>query len=920
MYILLIGCLPFLRPVLICCLSFLISFALASWFHTKNYTKIAFKLYFFKEKRFVIIFLLMVQTFMLFSQEAINVVDTLNTAGEPVDTLIPNILQPAKDAIDKLVTYKAAGYIKRDIENKRVILVKDAVVNYGDLEIKADSIAFDMGTNLLFAIGRKDSSGTVVGSPSFKEGSQEFESKALVYNFKTKKAVVRNIVTKQADGLLHSNFTKLLEDGTSNILKSTYSTCDLDTPHFYINLPKAKVYPGEKIVSGPGNLVLEGIPLPLVIPFGFFPVNTKKAASGLLFPRIGEERERGYSLTEGGYYFALSQFYDLTIKGSIYSNGSWLAVAQSSYNKRYKYNGNFSFNYANNISGHVGLDDYGKSTNYKLGWMFNQDPKASPGSRFSASVNMSSSGYEKNNSYIVSDHVTTQKQSSVSYSKTWEGTPFNLAISANHSQNTKNKTVRLDLPKGNFNIGRIYPLKNKNSTGPTKWYQELQFQYSAAFDNQINTYDSVLFTKAVWDTMNNGFKQEIPVSLQLRPFRNFSISPNMTYSAVMYSQRTHHYWDAEQEKVLSEKSKGIFYGQAVNPSISASYNPQIFGMYTFNPDSRLQAIRHVMKPSVSFSYVPAIPGLSTDMYEHVQVDTTGSRYQDYSIYEGNIYGTPSLSKKSGIVSFGLVNIVEGKMFARNDTTGKAKKIKIIDNFGINTSYNVFADSLKWSPVTMSMRTTLLNNFNISLNSAFSLYGLDSIGRTHNTFNLAQNKKILRLTNFTASIDFSLSELLSGNKSKTNSNSSGNQGNNMFDQGFEGGPGGTAQSGQQNQSQVIRDAYGYQQFDMPWTMNLSYSLGYSKQSFKSIMTQAIAMNGNVTLTKNFSINYVSGYDFRAKAITMTSIGVRRDLHCWEMNLNWIPVGTMKGWNFTIRAKSSVLGDLKYERRKDYHDSY
>jgi hypothetical protein len=866
---------------------------------------------------------MMVQTFVLFSQENNNVLDTLITRQDTIlkDTILTNIRKPSKNSIDKEVTYKAAGYIKRDVVHKRVILVKDAVVNYGEIEIKADSIAFDMSSNILFAIGRKDTTGKVIGSPAFKEGSQEFESKELTYNFKTRKAVVRNIVTKQSDGLLHSNFTKLLEDGTSNIMKSTYSTCDADTPHFYINLPKAKVYPGEKIVSGPGNFVLEGIPLPLVIPFGFFPVNTKKAASGILFPQIGEERQRGYSLTDGGYYFALSEYFDFTVKGSIYSNGSWLATAQSSYNRRYKYSGNFNFNYANNITGHEGLEDYSKSTNYKIGWIYTQDPKSSPGSRFSASVNMSSSGYEKNNSYVVADHVTTQKQSSVSYSKTWEGTPFNFAISANHSQNTKKQTVMVNLPKGSFNVGRIYPLKNKNSTGTTKWYQELQFQYSAAFDNQVNTYDSLLFTKEVWDTMDNGFKQEVPVSLQLRPFRNFSISPTVTYSAVMYSQKSHHYWDEAQEKVISETEKGLYYGQAVNPSINASYNPQIFGMYTFtNPDSRLQAIRHVMKPSIGFNYVPSIPGLSSDMYEHVQIDTTGTRFRDYSIYEGNIYGTPSLSKKSGIVSLGLVNIIEGKMFAKNDTTGKAKKIKMLDNFGINTSYNVFADSIKWSPVTMSLRTILFNNFNVSLNGNFSLYALNEKGQLIKEFNISQNNKLLRLTSFTTSLDFSLSELLAGDKKKDKSNTAAPGSVDMFNQGYERGQQGMGQKDQQNQSPVLRDEYGYQQFDVPWTMNLSYSFNYSKPSLKSVVTQAIAMNGNVSLTKAMAITYVSGYDFKAKTITMTNIGIRRDLHCWEMNINWIPVGTMKGWNFTIRAKASVLGDLKYERRKDYHDSY
>jgi hypothetical protein len=891
----------------------------------KNYTKIAFKLYFFKEKRFVIIFLLVVRTFVLFSQEERDLPDTLLVTQDTLrvdDTIPANIRRASKNAIDKMVTYKAADYIKRDIANKKVLLVKEAVVNYGDIEIKADSIVFNMETNILFAIGRKDTAGKMIGSPVFKEGSQEFQANELTYNFKTKKALVRNIITKQADGLLHSNFTKLLEDGTSNIIKSTYSTCDADTPHFYINLPKAKVYPGEKIVSGPGNLVVEGIPLPLVIPFGFFPVNTKKAASGILFPQIGEERERGYSLTDGGYYFALSHYFDLTLKGSIYSNGSWLATAQTSYNRLYKYNGNFSFNYANNISGHKGLEDYSQSTNYRLGWIFTQDAKASPGSRFSASVNMSSSGYEKNNSYSVSEHVTTQKQSSVSYSKSWEGTPFNFSTSANHSQNTKNKTVSLNLPKANFNVSRIYPLKGKNQTGPSKWYQELQFQYSAAFDNRINTYDSLLFTKAVWDTMDNGFKQDIPVSLQLRPFRNFSISPSVTYSAVMYSQKTHHYWDEEQNEVIAETMKGFYYGQAINPAISASFNPQIFGMFSFtDPESRLQAIRHVIKPSIGFNYVPSMPGLSSDMYEHVQTDSAGTKFRDYSIYEGNIYGTPSMSKKSGSVSFGLVNIVEGKIFARNDTTGKPKKIKIIDNFSINTSYNIFADSMKWSPVSMSLRTSLLNKLNISMRSNFSLYALDEHGKAYNTFAITQNNNLLRLTNFGASLDFSLNDLLGGDKSKSKTNVPGNTGTDNLNEGFDRTQGMMrGQQGLQDQVSVPRDEYGYQQFDVPWTMNVTYSFDYSKPGLKSTITQAITMTGNVTLTKPLSLTYATGYDFKGKAITMTTIGVRRDLHCWEMNLNWIPVGNMKGWNFMIRAKSSVLGDMKYERRKDYHDSY
>jgi len=892
-------------------------------------------LYFFKEKRLVILFLVMVHSFSLLSQVGNTVTDTLliRQDSSGIDTISKKLQRPTTNAIKSKITYTAVGYRKTDIINKQVILVNAAKVNYEDIEIKADSIAFNMKTNILFAIGRRDTTGKVIGKPVFKEGSQEFEADEITYNFKTRKALIKNIITKQDAGLLHSAFTKLLEDGTSNISKSTYSTCDADTPHFYINLPRARVYPGKKIVSGPGNLVVEGIPLPLVIPFGFFPIQTKKAASGLIIPRYGEERVRGFSLSDGGYYFAISNYFDLAIKGSIYANGSWIGTAQTDYKKLYKYNGNFSFSYANNIAGHKGLPDYSKSSNYRLGWTLSQDPKASPGSRFNASVNMSSSGYDRNNSYVVADHVTTQRQSSISYSKSWDGTPFNLSISANHSQNVKNKTVSLDLPKASFNVGRIYPFKSKNSSGPAKWYQEIQLSYSASLDNQINTTDSLLFTSAVWKHMQNGFKQDIPLSFQLRPFKNFSISPSLTYSSVLYTQKINKTWypdytdpalNVTRPTVVIDTTHGFFYGQALNPSISASFNPQLFGMYDFSvksPNLRLQSIRHVIKPSVSFSFTPSFAGFSSKMYRQVQVPVPYKAHGTYSIYEGNIFGTPSLSSKSGNLSFSLVNIVEAKVFERKDTTGKPKKVKLIDNFSINTAYNIFADSLKWAPVTMQIRTTLLNNVNISANSNFSLYGINqTTGQAIGKFLFAQNNRLMRLTSFNTSVDFSLSELLKKNKDKkkpgaNTSQDIGNQGN----KGAFGMPGPDAQV-PQNKTAGTKDAYGYEVFNVPWTLNMSYSFSYSKPALKSILSQTLSFNGSVTITRKMSATFTSGYDFKAKVITMTNIGITRDLHCWEMNLNWVPNGTLQSWNFLIRVKASVLGDLKYERRKDFHDSY
>jgi hypothetical protein len=859
----------------------------------------------------------MVNFSSVFSQELKTETDTLLIRQDTLSIDTVNFRRPSTNGIDKKVTYSALGKKKTDVFNKKVILTKNAVVTYGDLQIKADSIVFNMESNLVYAAGIKDSTGKLKGTPVFKEGSQEFAADELTYNIKTSKALAKNIITNQSEGILHSTYSKLLEDGTSNIGKSTYSTCDADTPHFYINLKKARAYPGKKIVSGPGNLVIEGVPLPLFIPFGYFPVQSKKAASGILIPKIGEEKLRGYSLTEGGYYFAINNYFDLTLKGNFYSNGTWMASGQTNYNKLYKYNGSLSFDYAKNISGHKGLSDYSSSTNYRFLWNYNQDAKASPGSRFSANVNMSSSGYDKNNSYDLMEHITTQKQSSVSYSKTWDGTPFNFSASMNHSQNSRDKSVSLKLPQASFNVGRIYPLKKKLSVGETKWYEELQFSYSANLENQINTKDSLLFKSEVWNDMTYGFKHSAPLSLQIRPFKNFSITPSLTYDGAVFTQKTEKKWDPDyfnalknkvEPTLLSNTTKGLFYGQAINPSISASYSTQVFGIYSFtNPDSRLQTIRHVIKPSVGFSYIPSIKGLSSEMYKTVQTDSLGNKTK-YSIYEGNMYSTPAQSSKSGSVSFSLVNILEAKVFDKNDTTGKPKKVALIDNFGINTSYNIFADSMKWGNVSMAMSTRLLDNISIQASSSYSLYAMDKTGESYNKFLVSQNGKPMRLTSFSVGLDFELSKLiqrLSGVKVTENSS----QGASNASQGKD----------QHNQSDLKFDEYGYNIFDVPWSMNINYNFSYSKPGLISSVSQSLSASGNVTITKKMAMTYRSGYDFNAKEITATSIGVTRDLHCWTMALEWTPIG-MQMWNFTIRVKASVLGDLKYQRRKDFHDTY
>jgi lipopolysaccharide assembly outer membrane protein LptD (OstA) len=864
----------------------------------------------------------MIQFSGLFSQTGKIVSDTISVKKEIIITdTISKVTRPVSaNAIDARITYNAKGYIKKDLLNKKIYAVDAAEVNYGDINLKADSIVLEMETGLVYAYGRKDSTGAVKGSPVFKDGEDVINVKELIYNFKTEKAIIYNLTTKQEGMILHSTTAKRQADGNLDLSKSKSTTCDAENPHFYISLNKARVYPNDKIISGPAYLVLEDVPLPLILPFGYFPV-MKTKTSGIIFPRYGQEQQRGYFLMDGGYYLAISDYFDLKVTGNIYSNGTWTSNTTANYNVRYKYSGSLSFSYANNVNGHKGLTDFQKSINYRLGWSHSTDAKASPGSRFSANVNMSSSGYDRNNSYVVSEHVNTQKQSSVSYTKTWAGTPFNLSASFNQSQNSRNKTVSLNFPKVNFNASQIYPLKRKNSTGTTKWYQDLSFQYSAAIDNQISTYDSLLFTNAVWNKMKNGFKHDAPLSLQLRPFKNFSISPQLTYTGVLYTQEIRKTWQQDYRNrdlniivpsLITDTVHGLSYGQAINPSISVGYSPQVFGTFDFKPGSRIQSIRHVMKPSASFSYTPKITGLSSAMYKWVQSDTSGRKTQ-YSIYEGGIFGTPSLSSRSGGISLSLSNVIEAKVLEKYDTTGKAKKIKIIESFGMSTNYNIFADSMKWSPVSVNLRTVLLENINFSANSSFSMYGLNNKGKAVKNYALIENGKLLRMTNFTMSIDFDLSKLLTSNKS--------GKGSSTNPQTTTTGQDGmlTGNSSQVNTGLPL-DEYGYARFDVPWTLRVAYNFNYSKPFLTPTVSQTMSLSGSVTLTKKINVGYTTGYDFVQKKITMTNVGVTRDLHCWTMSFNWVPTGYLKSWDFTIRVKSSVFQDLKYERRKDFHDTY
>jgi len=853
--------------------------------------------------------------------------DELASQQDTVGEKLP--LTISSEAVDEPIVYNADGYMKTNLRTKKVSLVQNAKVTYGTIVLTADSIVLDLETGSVYATGRIDSTGKMMGKPIYKDGSEEFESKELTYNFKSKKGVINNVTTEQEGGFLQSLTTKRHEDGTLHVNRSKFTTCDAEEPHFYLALPRAKVYPGEKIVSGPAYMVVADIPLPLILPFGFFPVQQKRA-SGIIMPKYGQEARRGYNLSNGGYYFALNDYFDLKLTGSIYTNGTWLAEAGTSYRARYRFSGSFGFSYANNITSYKGLPDYGKSTNYRISWSHAQDAKANPGSRFSASVNMSSSGYDRNNSYEVADHVTTTRQSSISYSRNWAGTPFSFSTSLNQSQNVQNKTMMLNLPKASLTISRIYPLKPKKLVGKSRWYHDLTTPYTASVDNKIDTYDSLFFTSAMWKSMKNGFKHEIPLSLQIRPFNNFSISPSLRYTGVLYTQQIEKRWDPDYydesrgkiiPSVINDTIRGLTYGQALVPTVSASFNPQLYGTFQFTKKgSRVESIRHVMKPSIGFSYSPESGRLSTDMYKTVQYDTLGNT-REYSIYEGSIYGTPSSGMRSGSVSFGLSNIVEAKVFSKSDTTGKPKKIKLIESLSLNTSYNIFSDSLNWSPIGMSFRTTLAENINLQASSTFNLYAISDKGTAISRAAVTQGQGLARMTNLNMSLDFDLGRLLRGKDSDRQQQTMGATGRQGTGQAAgEAGTEGTGPDSNLPLATNNLDEFGYVQFEVPWSLRVAYNFSYSKPGLRTNITQTMTLSGDVRLTPKTAITYNTGYDFRQNEITMTRIGISRDLHCWEMSFSWIPVGYLKSWNFTIRAKASMLQDLKYERRKDYHENY
>jgi hypothetical protein len=861
----------------------------------------------------IIYFLFFAILFFTLDIQAQDSVTTDSVAKESIDSIkITNVADSAKHKQEKgseledPIKYSANDSIVFDMDKKIVYLYGDAKVTYQKIDLKAAYIEFDMDAQTVYATGVKDSSGNEKGKPVFKDGKDQFESKWIRYNFKSKKGFVYFVKTEQAGGYLIGDSTKRNADGDIYLKGASFSTCNLDHPHFYIKLTKAIAVPDDKIVSGPAYLVVADIPFKMIfVPFGFVPNTPKSSSSGILLPSYGEDNSRGFALRDGGYYFAISDYMDLKITGEVYSKGSWGISALTNYKKRYRFSGNFQFNYNQSVYSEKGLPDYSVRNDYKLTWQHSQDPKANPNASFAANVNMSSSSYDKRNSYNINDYITNTRTSSISFSRTWPNTPFNFSGSLRHSQNNETQAITLSLPQLSFNMNTVYPFRKEESNGDYKWYENIQVSYRANLENEIFTNDSLFLTKHIMDSTNSGFSQEIPVSLNIKITKSINLTPSLNYKGVAYPKYYTYQWDSlaynsatgKYGRVDTIEHNRFSYAHSLYPSIATGYSPKVYGMYMFK-NSKIEAIRHVMSPSVSLSFIPDISKFMPDYYYTYY---NGIGMKQAARFDRTKYGTPSPAPgKSASISFGLRNNLEMKYLAsEGDTAQKEKKVSLLDNFDFSGSYNLMADSFNLSNIQFASGTNLFDNkVFLRLDANFDPYKIDSLGRRINVFEAHDGKRLARLT--TASFSLSTSLNSSDKKSSGQKNASS-----------------SLPSVKSSPSDSLAQSNGGDDFSVPWNMAFNYNFSYvrgTSRLVKSTYVQSLSVRGDVSLTKKWKISFSTGYDITNKEMTITQINIHRDLHCWEMSLSVVPFGPRQSFFFTINALG-LLKDLKYTKNND-----
>lgn len=881
--------------------------------------------------------------------------DTLLSDSVLVDTLIADTLgidsvrpRKSKSALEEPVIYSAQDSITFDYKNSRAWLFGDSKVNYQNLELTADEINMSLDSSIVHAYGRPDSVGEIQGKPVFKQGEEEYEPDRISYNFKTRRGFIHNVYTQQGEGYMMSEESKRDSTGVMYIRRGRYTTCDAQHPHFYLRLTKAKVRPGKTVIFGPAYLVVEDVPLPLAIPYGFFPFSSSYH-SGFIMPTYGDETTRGFYLRDGGYYFAFNDKIDLKLLGEIYTKGSWGISAYSNYKVRYKFSGNMMLSYQNTITGERNMPDYSTTRSFKFTWVHRQDPKANPTQTFSASVNFATVGYERNNlvsMYNPEAYTQSTRTSSVSYSKTFSDIGLTLSASFNLSQNMRDSSISVTLPTLNITLARMYPFKRKKQVGAEKWYEKIALSYTGTMTNSISTKENKLFKSNLLKDWRNGMQHQIPISATFQLFKYINVTPSFNFTDRMYTHKVMQSWDADNNKLKRDTLYGFY--NVYNFSMNLSMNTKLYGFYRplFGFMKRkVEAIRHVFTPTVSFSYAPDFSTPFWGMYDtYVRTNSSGeTETVTYSPFSGNVYGTAP-SGKTGLITMDVSNNIEMKIHSDKDSTG-FKKISLIDELGASLSYNMAASRRNWSDLTTRLRLKLSKSYTFSMTAVFATYAyeLDSNGRPYvgdrtewskgrfgrfqgmsqnlsYTFN---NSTLRKFINFITGREYDTSL---EKKDDEDDETPNDPNNTNVDPEREKAKRGAKQK-KEDADQLDKD--GYLKFKFPWSLSVSYGITvrentagtFNKETMRYpyALSHTLNFSGNVRISTGWNITFSSGYDFNYNRLSMTTASLSRDLHCFNMSCS-VVLYPYTSYNFTFQANSSMLADaLKWKKQSSYSDN-
>lgn len=812
----------------------------------------------------------------------------------------------------------------------------DSKVSYGNIKLDAEKIEMNLENNTVYAVGGVDSVGELFGTPVFDDNGTSYEAKTMRYNFKTEYGYITDVITQQGEGYLTGGQTKKIDKNTFYVQNGRYTTCDNhEDPHFYMQLTKAKVRTGKDVVSGPAYMVLAGLPLPLAVPFGYFPFS-EKYSSGIIFPTFGDDYNRGYYLSNGGYYFALSQNMDLALTGEIYTLGSWGLRAESRYVKRYKYSGGFNISYLKTVTGDKGMPDYSKATNFQILWNHSQDSKANPNMSLSASVNFTTSGYTRNdlNSYYSNAFTENTKSSTINMTYRFPNSKWSVSTTANIAQRSQDSTLAVSFPNFTITMSQLYPFKRKRAVGEEKWYEKIKLSYSGQFNNSLTAKQDEFFKKSLIKDWRNGMRHSIPISATFNLFKYLNLTPSINLTDRMYTTKVRRQWDPNASAEVLDTTYSFY--NVWDFSAAVSLDTKIYGFFQPLPflGDKVKMIRHVLTPTISFTGSPDFASKFFGYYGSYQYPDAKGEMQTrtYSYFPNSLFGVPGQGK-TGAISVSLANNLEMKVKSDNDSIGE-KKISLIENLSLSQSYNFAADSMRWSNLNTSIMLRLVKNFNLNLSATWDVYtyALNAAGNPVrvNKLRITQGKGWGRLSSTGTSFSYTFNndtfkKLFGKDKDKKDNKDKKNNTQTM-DQEFAESTSdyeSPTRKSNKKESGMEFDDDGYMKWSVPWNLTFNYSVNYGygefdykKLEYKGKITQNLSFSGNIRPTANWNFGFSASYNFDTHKLAYMNCNISRDMHCFTMRASFVPVGPYKSYNFHISVKSSLLQDLKYDKRSSY----